>query len=172
MSCTILGVDPGVNGAIAVLHAGEELSWHGFADMPTIDADYTYATGGKKLRRRVDPKGLVRLLQDWRVCGVNHAAVEMTSSHGQMGAATVHSMGVGSGIVIGVLEALGYEWHLVPPPVWKRELGLLKAPKDSSRALAVALYPEASQFLKRKKDVDRADALLIATAWWRLRWSK
>ena len=61
-----------------------------------------------------------------------------------------------------VLEVLGIDYARAEPVVWKRSMGLIGAEKDAARILAIKLYPDAEDRLRRKKDIGRADALLIA----------
>ena len=53
-----------------------------------------------------------------------------------------------------------------PPAVWKKDLGIYgrRFTKEDSRSLALELFPELADELRRKKDHGRAESLLIA-AW-------
>jgi crossover junction endodeoxyribonuclease RuvC len=76
------------------------------------------------------------------------------------GALANYSLGHSSGIIMGVLSALGFSYELVRPQEWKKEFGLLKMQKDASRTVAQNLFPSVN--LSLKKDEGRAEALLIA----------
>jgi crossover junction endodeoxyribonuclease RuvC len=70
------------------------------------------------------------------------------------------AFGESFGVIRGVVSALGMPLELVTPATWKRRFGLIGAEKDAARTKATELYPGI--ILARKKDVGRADALLIA----------
>jgi crossover junction endodeoxyribonuclease RuvC len=70
------------------------------------------------------------------------------------------SFGVSYGVVQGVLASLFIPYILVRPAEWKKRAGLIGAEKDKARTIAQQLYPQAE--LARKRDVGRADAILIA----------
>lgn len=148
MTALVLGVDPGVSGALAVLDAGGVLVDH--LHMPVIQ-------GGK--RARVNAAAVAQFLlgfQDQRLI----AYVEQVGAMPGQGTASMFSFGHAAGTVEGVLAALGIPLELVAPAAWKRYYGLIGKPKDAARARAVQLYPQAP--LSRKKDCALADALLLA----------
>ena len=76
------------------------------------------------------------------------------------GVASMFNFGMGYGIIQGVVSALGIPYELVTPQSWKKRAGLIGKDKDNARTMAQQLYPDAP--LGRKKDIGRADALLIA----------
>jgi len=62
----------------------------------------------------------------------------------------------------GVLAALGIPVSMVHPQRWKKSTSLIGKEKDVARTVAIQRFPAAADQLKRKKDIGRADALLIA----------
>ena len=142
-----VGIDPGLTGAIAFLRDGEFLT---VEDMPT-----TEKVGGKG--RMVDCGELAALLK-----GPNEARhwLEMQSARPGQGVSSVFSLGRSYGAIEAILHDRRIEY--IFPPNWKRYFGLIGEPKDAARDLAILRHPEARQFLKRKKDHGRADAILIA----------
>lgn len=62
----------------------------------------------------------------------------------------------------GLATAAHWKVILVKPAVWKKALGLNKKDKDASIKKAIELFPEMESKLARKKDHDRAEALLLA----------
>ena len=76
------------------------------------------------------------------------------------GVSSMFGFGVSYGILQGVIASLGIPSVLVTPQRWKKAAGLMGKPKDYARTLAQRLYPAAE--LSRKKDIGRADAILIA----------
>lgn len=146
----IIGIDPGVDGAIAVLDDG--LTYYSLWDMPTMALS--------KNKRQVNGAELAemlrRLCEEWIIT----AYVERVGSMPHQGVASMFNFGVSYGVVLGVLASFSIPMVLITPGVWKKRAGLTGKPKDMARTLAQQLYPLAE--LGRKRDIGRADALLIA----------
>jgi len=142
------GIDPGVTGAIAFLN--DDLSLIEVLDMPTM-----LLTGKKQ---QVNAAALANILRDWGNGAT--AYLERVSAMPGQGVASMFNFGMGFGIIKGVLGALQIPMVLVSPVTWKKRAGLQGKEKDASRTLAQQLYPAAP--LGRKKDIGRADAILIA----------
>lgn len=145
-----IGVDPGLDGAIAWLNDG--CMFIKVVDMPSM------ATGTG--RRQVNGAELARIIRN----GGNNDNVtvylERVNAMPGQGVSSMFSFGMSFGIVLGVIAALEYPVELVTPQVWKKRAGLSGKDKDYARTLAQQLYPGAE--LGRKKDIGRADAILIA----------
>ena len=149
---TILGVDPGLTGALGVVQANRVLACH---DMP-IEV-------GTGKRKRVSAAALVHLLAEIvDAYAPSAVALEQVSAMPGQGTSSMFSFGRSLGIVEGVVAALGLGVTYHSPAAWKRRYGLTGRPKDASRAKALELYPKAVPWLKRKKDHGRADAILLA----------
>ena len=142
----IVGIDPGISGAIAVLDAGGNLTAH--SAMPVYQP--AKAT-------RVNPAALTAFLEPYRNA---HAVLEQVGAMPGQGVASMFSFGHSAGVIEGVLAALGIGYELVVPQEWKKAYKLNGKPKDAARALAQRYYPSAP--LARKKDSGLADALLLA----------
>lgn len=156
VSRLVCGIDPGITGAIAILD-GEQLMecW----DMPTVKRSAAKSSN----KQEVNAAALAAILRGRRpalvyVERVN--AMPNTATKRGMGAASAFNFGDSFGRIIGVLAALEIPYDLVHPQTWKKRAGLIGADKDFSRTLAQQLYPAAE--LARKKDVGRAEAILIA----------
>lgn len=153
----IVGIDPGVTGAIALLDSSGTGGGIAVYDMPTM------LRGRTSKKQQVNAAELARIVRD---CAPDLAVVEQVNAMPRvgakagMGAASAFNFGHSFGVVCGVLAALGIETHYVTPQVWKKRAGLKGSDKEASRMRAVALWPQAS--LARKKDSGRAEALLIA----------
>jgi crossover junction endodeoxyribonuclease RuvC len=149
----IIGIDPGISGAIAAVSDGGVLLW--VQDMPVRDA-------GKKARkqREIDGAELARILRP-HVADICCAWVEEVSAMPGQGVSSMFSLGDSRGTIRGVLEALGISVERVAPQRWKRAYGL-DSDKEAARALAIRLYPTRSGELARKRDHGRAEAVLIA----------
>lgn len=145
-----LGIDPGLNGAIAILHA--DGSMHSVEDMPTL------LRGKGTVKREVDAAGLAHLLRPI-ASEIQMAVVEKVGAMPQQGSASTFSLGHSYGTATAVIAALGIPLQLVAPVTWKKRMALTRD-KEHARATAIHLWPAAP--LSRKKDADRAEALLMA----------
>lgn len=147
-----IGVDPGLNGALAVL-VGTRL--HEIVDMPTM------LLKGK--RRQVNAALVAAIIRTWQMdlpTGDWTGYLERVSAMPGQGVSGVFSFGDSYGVARACLAILGIPTVLVAPVTWKKRAGLIKQPKDMARTLAIQLYPLAA--LSRKKDIGRAEAILIA----------
>lgn len=151
----ICGIDPGLTGAIAILH-GTRLEH--IADMPTCSA----GIASRPKSRQVDAYALAAILRIHSL-DCDAVAVERVSARPGQGVSGVFSFGHSAGVVAGVCGALGLSVVYVAPQQWKRGFGLIGADKSASVAKAVDLF-RCPELLSRKKDHGRADAMLIA-AW-------
>lgn len=148
-----LGVDVGINGALALLSSSKELLavW----DMPTE------AKLGKGKKRCISAVQLAHLLRELNAqYSIKRVFVERVASMPSQGVASVFSFGESAGIVRGVIAGVGLPIVYVTPVSWKRYFTLTGLDKDAARTTVMSLYP-MFKGLERKKDVDRADAALI-----------
>jgi len=153
-----IGIDPGLQGAIAVLMDGNFIAVH---DMPTV-----VKSNG---RSEVNPKAMKDLINSGLNSGHDiEVALEKVSAMPGQGVSGVFSFGDSYGCCRSVIAVMGLRTNLISPAVWKHHFKLGKD-KEQSRALAVRLFPEAPLHLK--KYVDRAEALLIAMYLWELKFS-
>lgn len=140
----IFAIDPGINGAFAVLDwSGEYL---GCGDLPRFEKSLNAVELGKL------------------ICGYapEKAVVERVGAMPGQGVTSMFNFGASYGMCLGVLGGAGIPVSLVQPGVWKRHFGLLNKSKDAARQLATQKFPKASHCLRLKRDVGRADALLLA----------
>lgn len=151
-----IGIDPGLDGAIAVLDEyGKDIM---LADTPTIQIAVARGT-----KREYDMPGLVKLLTflpPWNGVHAMHAVLEESQPMPRQGVRSMFTVGVGFGIWLSALAFAGIPYTRVRPAVWKRALNLRGKDKEASRLRAQQLFPHAS--LARKKDHGRAEALLLA----------
>jgi crossover junction endodeoxyribonuclease RuvC len=140
----ILAIDPGVNGAFAVLGRLGEL----------IDIG--------ELPRFAKLVNAVELGSIFRRHGPQLAVIEKVASRPGQGVAAVFTFGCAYGVCIGVAGGSDVPVSFVTPGRWKTHFRLLGKPKDASRELAIRLYPGAAKMLGLKKHHGRADALLLA----------
>lgn len=150
MTAAVIGIDPGLTGAIAVLREGAE-PW--VRDMPV-------AVHGKGfVKQAVALEALADLLEPWSYYTEVSAYLERVNAFPGQGVGSMFSLGMSFWGAAGVLAGLGIRVKLVPPQEWKAHFRLDKD-KERSRALAARLFPSAD--LARKKHHGRAEALLIA----------
>ena len=150
----IIGIDPGITGAIAALDHNGLLS---IDDIPTMAC----GKGAGKRKHQVNAAGLAALLRD-RVNGRADevlAVLERVANMPGQGVVGVFSLGDTFGCIRGVVAARGLPLELVTPQTWKKRFGL-NSDKEQARAKAIELYPNAP--LDRKKDHGRAESILIA----------
>jgi len=154
----ILGIDPGVSGALAWLRNGK---FEAVADLPTRTVPR-----GSRRARELDGAALRSLLLSLPPTYTVVEQVHAMPPRGGRTAGTQSSFNFGRtvGMILGELHGLRYPFVLVTPQAWKRAWALLGAPKAAALDVARKAYPEAALDLTRQKDVDRADALLIAGA--------
>ncbi|PWA58826.1 hypothetical protein CTI12_AA354540 [Artemisia annua] len=158
----VIGVDPDVSGALAVLKTNEE---DGFGTSAEVyDSPNVKMLVGKRIRRRMDTKAMVELLRSLNIPNGTTAYIEQSLPYPGDGKLGWWSGGFNYGLWIGVLVASEISVVPVPSIRWKQEFKLSGngKTKDDSRALACTLFPSLSSSLKRKKDHGRAEALLIA----------
>lgn len=166
-----VGIDPGLDGAIALLRGPEEIV---FFDTPTLEVAVR-----PKRRREYDVSAIAGLLRKWASeanCRNRLLTVAIEKQQvmpaiagnnrdgqGQKGSFGHFQTGLGYGILIGVCAGCDLPFTVIAPMSWKAEL-LRDMPKgkDSSRVAAMRLFPVSAKGLQRKKDHARADALLIA----------
>ena len=153
----IIGIDPGVAGAIALVR-GTGIVMH---DMPTVEVR------GKRL---VDVHGLARIISGLGASGLtgSHAVLEHVQGVQQSGATSAFSFGRSFGVVEGVLAGLGVPMTLVRPQAWTRDLAVSRD-KGEHRRAAMRLWPAHAELFSRVKDDGRADAALLCYWWSRAR---
>ena len=79
------------------------------------------------------------------------------------GVTSMFNFGQSFGIIKGVCSAMQLSMYFVRPAKWKKYFNLIKTEKDASRTKAIEIIPYISQKLSRKKDSNKADAILIAS---------
>ena len=155
-----LGIDPGLTGACAVLtEAGEYCE---VFDVPTM----ANGKGSARVKQQINAAALAARLAPLCEKHVVTATLEAVSAMPGQGVSGVFSLGHSFGTIYGVLATLKVPVELITPARWKKAFQLLGTEKETSRALAIRLYPHAAEWLARKKDHGRAEALLLARFGW------
>ncbi|KAK4492334.1 hypothetical protein RD792_003138 [Penstemon davidsonii] len=154
----IIGVDPDLSGALAVLKPDNSPQLV-FSYLQVYDSPYLKVLVGKTFRKRLDTKSIIQLLQSVDAPIGTTAYLEQSIPYPQDEYLSVAlkgwwSGGFGYGLWIGILVASGYSVVPVPSLLWKNEFKLAgnRSSKDDSRELASTLFPSMSSLLKRKKD--------------------
>jgi crossover junction endodeoxyribonuclease RuvC len=148
----VIGIDPGLSGAIAVINGTDSLM---IIDMPTM----TVTRNGKD-KRQVSATELAQILKAAK-SDECHVFVEKVSAMAGQGVTSVFSFGRSFGMIEGILAALQMPVTYVAPATWTKAVRR-GAGKDASRARAMELFPDNQAEFKRVKDDGRADAALIA----------
>jgi crossover junction endodeoxyribonuclease RuvC len=149
----IIGIDPGLSGAIAILENNKVLN---IFDIPVMSE-------GKKNKKQLNSALLVSLLKE----NINNkedvaVVVEQVNAMPGQGVTSMFNFGQTFGAIKGICAALDLPIFFVRPSKWKKYFELINSSKDSSRTKAIEMYPKLSNQLSKKKDVNKSDAILIA----------
>ena len=149
----IIGIDPGLSGGIAIL---DDLKIFDIYDMPIMSE-------GKKNKNQLNSAQLVNIIKKNIISsGDTFLIVEQVSAMPGQGVTGMFSFGQSFGVIKGVCAALKLPVILVRPVKWKKHFNLLNSEKDASRTKVIETYPYISSELSKKKDANKADAILIA----------
>ena len=152
----IIGIDPGISGSICFLKDGKILD---VVEMPTM-------TDGKKNKRQVNGSQTYNEIskrinraenQDIRV------VIEQVSAMPGQGVTSMFNFGQSFGILKGLCSAMQLPMYFIRPAKWKKYFNLINSEKDASRTRAIEIFPYFSSQLSKKKDSNKADAILIAS---------
>ena len=149
----VLGIDPGQSGALAIvaLNNGATPEFIALLDVPMI---------GSGARERVDVLQLRGWITDHRP---QHCLIERSQAMPKQGASSGFKYGRTCGSIEAAVVLSGVPWSLMEPTAWKK-FHRLGRDKELARQRAMQLLPAAHSFLSRKRDHNRAEALLIALA--------
>ena len=149
----IIGIDPGLSGGIAIL---DDLKIFDIYDMPIMPE-------GKKNKNQLNSAQLVNIIKKNLIPnGDTFLIVEQVSAMPGQGVTSMFNFGQTFGSIKGICAALNLPIFYVRPAKWKKHFELINSSKDSSRTKVIEIYPSISPRLSRKKDVNKADAILIA----------
>ena len=149
----IIGIDPGITGAISVLENKKVIEIY---DTPTM-------IEGKKNKRQVNGAQVTHIIKE-RINNNKEVVVvvEQVNAMPGQGVTSMFNFGQSFGVIKGICSALNLPIYFVRPSKWKKHFNLIKTNKDASRTKVIEVYPEISNKLARKKDSNKADAILIA----------
>ena len=151
----ILGIDPGVSGAISVLENKKVIE---VFEMPTM-------IDGKKNKKQVNGSQVSNIIKEKINSNKGKeiiVVVEHVNAMPGQGVTSMFNFGQSFGVIKGICSALSLPIYFVRPVKWKKHFNLIKTNKDASRTKVIEVYPNISSKLSRKKDSNKADAILIA----------
>ena len=152
----VIGIDPGISGSICFFHEGKIIE---VVEMPTM-------AEGKKNKKQVNGSQIFNEISE-RIKKFNKkdikVIIEQVSAMPGQGVTSMFNFGQSFGILKGICSAMQLPMYFVRPAKWKKYFNLINSEKDASRTRAIEIFPYFSAELSRKKDSNKADAILIAS---------
>ena len=152
----IIGIDPGISGSICFFEDGKIID---VIEMPTM-------TEGKKNKKQVNGAQIYNeiLKRTSKAQKLNvRVVIEQVSAMPGQGVTSMFNFGQSFGILKGICSAMQIPMFFVRPAKWKKYFNLINSEKDASRTKAIEIFPYFSSQLSKKKDSNKADAILIAS---------
>ena len=152
----IIGIDPGISGSICFFKDGVIKD---VVEMPTM-------IEGKKNKKQVNGSQIFNEISE-KIKNMDKKNIKVVIEHvtampGQ-GVTSMFNFGQSFGILKGICSAMQLSVYFVRPAKWKKYFNLINSEKDASRTRAIEIFPYYSSHLSRKKDSNKADAILIAS---------
>ena len=152
----IIGIDPGISGSICFFQDGKIVD---VLEMPTM-------TEGKKNKKQVNGSQIFNEISD-KIKNLDKkdvkVVVEQVSAMPGQGVTSMFNFGQSFGILKGICSTMQLSMYFVRPAKWKKYFNLINSEKDASRTKAIEIFPYFSSQLSKKKDSNKADAILIAS---------
>ena len=152
----IIGIDPGISGSICFLKEGKISD---VIEMPTM-------IDGKKNKRQVNGAQIFNEISE-RINKFDKknikVVIEQVSAMPGQGVTSMFNFGQSFGILKGICSAMQLSMYFIRPAKWKKYFNLINSHKDASRSKAIEIFPYYSSNLSKKKDINKADAILIAS---------
>ena len=152
----VIGIDPGISGSICFFQDGKIID---VVEMPTM-------IEGKKNKKQVNGSQIFNEIS-YRIKKFDKkdikVVIEQVSAMPGQGVTSMFNFGQSFGILKGICSAMQLPMYFVRPAKWKKYFNLINSEKDASRARAIEIFPYFSSQLSRKKDSNKADAILIAS---------
>ena len=151
----IIGIDPGISGSICFFEDGKILE---VIEMPVM-------TEGKKNKKQVNGAQIYNEFLK-RINRKDHeirVVIEQVSAMPGQGVTSMFNFGQSFGILKGICSSMQLPMFFVRPAKWKKYFNLINSQKDASRTKAIEIFPYFSTQLSKKKDSNKADAILIAS---------
>tara|TARA_A100001011_G_C14042079_1_gene728230 strand:+ start:229 stop:723 length:495 start_codon:yes stop_codon:yes gene_type:complete len=152
----IIGIDPGITGSICFFEDGKI---NDLIEMPNM-AD------GKKNKKQVNGAQVYNEISK-RIKNFNKnevkVVIEQVSAMPGQGVTSMFNFGQSFGVLKGVCSAMQLPMYFVRPAKWKKYYNLINSEKDASRTKVIQIFPYISEELSRKKDANKADAILLSS---------
>ena len=151
----IIGIDPGISGSICFFEDGKIIE---VIEMPVM-------TEGKKNKKQVNGAQIYNEFLK-RINNKDdeiRVVIEQVSAMPGQGVTSMFNFGQSYGILKGICSAMQLPMFFVRPAKWKKYFNLINSQKDASRTRAIEIFPYFSTQLSKKKDSNKADAILIAS---------
>ena len=152
----IIGIDPGISGSLCFFNDGKIID---LVEMPSM-------AEGKKNKKQVNGAQIYNEIS-LRIKGIEKkdikVVIEQVSAMPGQGVTSMFNFGQSFGVLKGICSAMQLPIHFVRPAKWKKYFNLIKTEKDASRTKVIEIFPYISSKLSRKKDSNKADAILIAS---------
>ena len=152
----IIGIDPGISGAICFFENGNIID---VIDMPSM-------AEGKKNKKQVNSAQIHNEIRS-RIKNVPKdnisVVIEQVSAMPGQGVTSMFNFGQSFGVLKGICASMQLSMYFVRPAKWKKYFNLIKTEKEASRTKVIEIFPQISGKLSKKKDVNKADAILIAS---------
>ena len=152
----IIGIDPGISGAISFFENGVVKE---VIEMPTM-------VDGKKNKKQVNGNQVYNEFRN-RIQKIPrekiYVVVEQVSAMPGQGVTSMFNFGQSFGVIKGICSAMQLPIIFVRPAKWKKYFNLINTEKDASRTKVIEIFPYISTKLSKKKDANKADAILIAS---------
>ena len=152
----IIGIDPGISGSICFFEDGKVID---IVEMPSM-AD------GKKNKRQVNGAQIYNEIS-LRIKNFNkediRVVIEQVSAMPGQGVTSMFNFGQSFGVLKGICSAMQLPMYFIRPAKWKKYFNLINSEKDASRTKAIQIFPYISSELSKKKDANKADAILLAS---------
>ena len=151
----IIGIDPGISGSICFFEDGKIIE---VIEMPVM-------TEGKKNKKQVNGAQIYNefLKRINKKDDEIRVVIEQVSAMPGQGVTSMFNFGQSFGILKGICSAMQLPMFFVRPAKWKKYFNLINSQKDASRTRAIEIFPYFSTQLSKKKDSNKADAILIAS---------
>ena len=149
----IIGIDPGVSGAICILNNGKITEIY---EMPTM-------IDGKKNKKQVNGAEITNIINKELINEKEaKVVIEHVSAMPGQGVTSMFNFGQSFGVLKGICAALKLPVYFIRPVKWKKHFNLINTEKDASRTKVIEVFPYISSKISKKKDANKADAILIA----------
>ena len=152
----IIAIDPGISGSLCFFEEGKIID---IIEMPNMAA-------GKKNKRQVNGAQIYNEIS-LRIKNFNkediRVVIEQVSAMPGQGVTSMFNFGQSFGVLKGICSAMQLPMYFVRPAKWKKYFNLINSEKDASRTKAIQIFPYISSQLSKKKDANKADAILLAS---------